>query len=250
MADPMTDPVARDRPESDGRENGPRWALWNFETKAWDECPAGYDPYSDVRLIAAAGVLPPDTLAKVRAVIDDFDNDTALPPRPTQYRRGWADAHSRAATRLRLLLLEAASGTPGPPACSVCGIPIVEHPDNDLCVAPPPAAPGLREALLRLVNETYFTHHTPSRESGPEEWDATYEAPSPAAIEVALRALYPPVGVPAATPDDLPKRVVVGANGAYWREYDDHYSMCPVSDDNDPVVPVAVYVRAALGEPE
>ena len=70
---------------------------------------------------------------------------------------------------------------------------------------PPSAAPGLREALLRLVNETYFTHHTPSSESGPEEWDATYEAPSPDAIEAALHALYPPVGVPPGPPD-APRR--------------------------------------------
>ncbi len=44
---------------------------------------------------------------------------------------------------------------------------------------------------------------------------------------------------------DLPDRIVVGANGAYWRDYGDHYSMCPVSEDNDPVVSVAVYVRVA-----
>lgn len=40
---------------------------------------------------------------------------------------------------------------------------------------------------------------------------------------------------------DLPQRVVVGANGAYWRDYGTHYSMCPVSEDNDPVEVVAVY---------
>jgi hypothetical protein len=44
----------------------------------------------------------------------------------------------------------------------------------------------------------------------------------------------------------LPERVVVGANGAYWRDFGDGYSMCPVSTDNDPVIPVAVYVRAAI----
>ncbi len=49
--------------------------------------------------------------------------------------------------------------------------------------------------------------------------------------------------------DDLPERVVVGANGAYWRDFGDGYSMCPVSDDNDPVTPVAVYVRTALSVP-
>lgn len=42
----------------------------------------------------------------------------------------------------------------------------------------------------------------------------------------------------------LPGRVVVGANGAYWRDFGDSYSMCLVSDDNDPVEPIAVYVRA------
>ena len=43
---------------------------------------------------------------------------------------------------------------------------------------------------------------------------------------------------------DLPDRIVVGANGAYWRDYGDSYSMCPVSEDNDPVEVVATYVRA------
>ena len=50
------------------------------------------------------------------------------------------------------------------------------------------------------------------------------------------------------TADNLPSRVVVGANGAYWRDYTDSdhpgYSMCPVSEDNEPVEVVAVYVRA------
>ena len=60
---------------------------------------------------------------------------------------------------------------------------------------------------------------------------------------------------------DLPIRVVVGANGAYWRDFGDLYSMCPVSEDNEPVVIAAIYVRdyldpildagplAAIGEP-
>lgn len=42
----------------------------------------------------------------------------------------------------------------------------------------------------------------------------------------------------------LPPRVVVGRNGAFWRDYGDHYSMCPVSTDNDPVEPVATYLRS------
>lgn len=53
---------------------------------------------------------------------------------------------------------------------------------------------------------------------------------------------------PQAHGNGLPARVVVGKNGAYWRDYTDDpdlpgYSMCPVSTDNDPVEVVAVYVR-------
>ena len=44
----------------------------------------------------------------------------------------------------------------------------------------------------------------------------------------------------------LPRRVVVGANGAYWRDFGTHYSMCPVSDDNDPVEPVETFIRKPL----
>jgi hypothetical protein len=48
------------------------------------------------------------------------------------------------------------------------------------------------------------------------------------------------------TPPPIPDRVVLGANGAYWRDFSDgFYSMCPNSTDNDPVEPVAVYVLAA-----
>lgn len=47
--------------------------------------------------------------------------------------------------------------------------------------------------------------------------------------------------------DHLPARVVVGENGAYWRDFGDWFSMCVVSTDNDPVVPVAVYERVRPG---
>lgn len=46
----------------------------------------------------------------------------------------------------------------------------------------------------------------------------------------------------------LPDRIVVGANGAYWREYPgSHYSMPPVSTDNDIIEIVAVYSRVNAG---
>jgi hypothetical protein len=44
---------------------------------------------------------------------------------------------------------------------------------------------------------------------------------------------------------DLPSRVIVGANGAYWRDFGDYLSMPPVSEDNDAIEPIAVYVREA-----
>lgn len=50
--------------------------------------------------------------------------------------------------------------------------------------------------------------------------------------------------------DYLPDRVVVGRNGAYWRDYGDWYSMCPVSTDNDPVDVMAVYERKRAPEPD
>lgn len=46
--------------------------------------------------------------------------------------------------------------------------------------------------------------------------------------------------------DGFPRRVVVGANGAYWRDFGTHYSMCPVSNDNDPIDIVAAYERVEL----
>ena len=44
---------------------------------------------------------------------------------------------------------------------------------------------------------------------------------------------------------DLPPRIVVGKNGAYWRDFGDHYSMVPVSEDNDPVEVDAAYIPSA-----
>jgi len=78
---------------------------------------------------------------------------------------------------------------------------------------PEPTA-ALREALDRLVGEVYETHHTPSSESGPEEWDYTLAAPSIEAVEQAIRVLAQPT--PSAAPDPLP--VVPGTGGLTWAE--------------------------------
>lgn len=73
----------------------------------------------------------------------------------------------------------------------------------------------------------------------------------------AAKGMPPAQGnCPAPTESNLPERIVVGANGAYWRYFEPDgvgttepfYSMCPVSSDNDPVEPVAVYVRQAPSE--
>ena len=42
---------------------------------------------------------------------------------------------------------------------------------------------------------------------------------------------------------DLPARVVVDQHGHYWRDYGEHWSMCPVSEENISTEPVAVYER-------
>ena len=71
----------------------------------------------------------------------------------------------------------------------------------------------LRAALLRMVNETYEAHHTPSSESGPEEWDYTLTEPTHAAVEQALRALAPSQPVPTPEPLDRLDRMIEKA----WR---------------------------------
>lgn len=44
---------------------------------------------------------------------------------------------------------------------------------------------------------------------------------------------------------NLPQRVIVDVNGAYWRDYGRHVSMCPTSADNDPVEIDAIYELVA-----
>lgn len=43
--------------------------------------------------------------------------------------------------------------------------------------------------------------------------------------------------------DCLPIRVVVDQHGHYWRDYGDHWSMCPVSDENTATEPVTEFYR-------
>jgi hypothetical protein len=44
---------------------------------------------------------------------------------------------------------------------------------------------------------------------------------------------------------NLPIRVVVDQHGHYWRDYGDHWSMCPVSEENRSTEPVAEFYLAA-----
>lgn len=39
----MTD-ISPEGESVDRSEVGPRWALWNYETQAWEVLPVGYDP--------------------------------------------------------------------------------------------------------------------------------------------------------------------------------------------------------------
>lgn len=44
----------------------------------------------------------------------------------------------------------------------------------------------------------------------------------------------------------LPKRIIVDANGFYWREYEEWLSMCPQNPDNNPAPkPFTYYVPEA-----
>ena len=54
----------------------------------------------------------------------------------------------------------------------------------------------VRAALKRMVEEIYEAHHTPSSESGPEEWDYTLDVPSIEAVQQAIRALAGPGAAP------------------------------------------------------
>lgn len=79
---------------------------------------------------------------------------------------------------------------------------------------------------------------------------ATEEAGSPGWVDGqwvhdnGIAIMEPCANVPRVRPADLPDRVIVGQNGAYWRESGDTLSMCPVSEDNDPVEAVAIYERS------
>ena len=69
-------------------------------------------------------------------------------------------------------------------------------PDATLIVEAVNALPGileerdaLRAVVRAFIDETYFPHHTPSSESGPEEWDVMLDVPTIETCERALRAL-------------------------------------------------------------
>jgi len=44
-------------------------------------------------------------------------------------------------------------------------------------------------AVQRLTEEVYIPHHTPSSESGPEEWDVELWAPEAETVEAVIRHL-------------------------------------------------------------
>lgn len=116
--------------------------------------------------------------------------------------------------------------------------------DTKLEEASPNVDRALNSALATLAKSAENGVHPAQR----DEWITVGRR----LILAELRAWVPALdtkleGEPDGDPG-LPQRVVVGKNGAYWRDYGDGYSMCPVSEDNDPVEVVAAYVPAALLE--
>ena len=51
------------------------------------------------------------------------------------------------------------------------------------------------------------------------------------------------------TINSLPKRVVIDAKGNYWRDFGTHFSMCPVSEDNNTIDVVAEFVLKQPSQP-
>ena len=75
-------------------------------------------------------------------------------------------------------------------------------------------------------------------------WDGTAQPEEVRLIKALAAAPVQPAAAPRETAD-LPDRIVVGANGAYWRDYGTFYSMPPASTDNEPIDVIAVYERLA-----
>jgi len=145
----MTTPEARDRLAAllhEARDNDDRWPD-DDAVHTLDDCnvdPEGWRDWAD-RLLAA-GVLLPDVLVKVRAEVLAAGMFVGCGGYGCTEER-----NEELAAVLAILdrALAAASGTPEPPVCN-------HFPGQTVCdwctLAPPPATPGLREALERLLN--------------------------------------------------------------------------------------------------
>lgn len=73
--------------------------------------------------------------------------------------------------------------------CGACGDPL--YGPELLHSEPGREAEAIR--LLRLIaDECYIPHHTPSSESGPEEWDVEILPPEIETLEQVVRFLAPP----------------------------------------------------------
>lgn len=117
---------------------------------------------------------------------------------------------------------------------------------------------GIDDDLARRWKMCRNCGHSPGQHGGavlyspgkpcllPRGCDCSGYEPEPAASPSVTEPETP--AVPSV---DLPERIIVDARGNYWREYPNHYSMCPVSDDNDAIVVLAAYVpEAATAERE
>jgi hypothetical protein len=182
MADPMTDPVARDRLAALLREQFDDTVRLNVGFQS-DPPPSYW--LDQVDRLLAAGVLPPDTLAKVRAEVRALGT---LTPKEWDERRG-GDPIARTINAVEDILdhhmtngvREANAGSRSAPFA-----------------VPPPAAPGLRPVeLLSVIAEAA----TILDQSGGDQFamEARY------LLRRALRLAGPPPGkleVAAETPGE------------------------------------------------
>jgi len=151
----MTDPVARDSLDPQPTKDGP--SVHHYGRRSKDEWDIPFGSWTLLRATDADGrehifhvpsaaladVLPADALAKVRAKITGKIEQYEATP-------GCQALGTVTGLRVALGALEAASGTPEPPARNL----LAEQQEDEDWAVPPPATPELREAAQAVLDAT------------------------------------------------------------------------------------------------